>query len=63
MLTGLYMQDEYSYERFIPGYERVYRLEMDMLAPGAKPQPTDFSWNTAAANAALDFCADPTAWF
>lgn len=55
MLIGLYVYDEYSFERFIPGYRHVYRLEMDILAPGAEPQRTDMSWNTVAASVALDF--------
>ena len=55
MLIGLYVRDEYSFERFISGYQQVYRLEMDVLAPGQKPQRTDSSLMTAGPNLALDF--------
>jgi hypothetical protein len=27
ILIGLYVRDEYSFERFIAGYEQIYRLE------------------------------------
>ncbi len=55
MLIGLYVHDEYSFERFIRGYQQVYRLEMDAPGTGAEPQPTEFSLSTAAAQVALDF--------
>jgi hypothetical protein len=34
---GLYVRDEYSFERFIAGYEQVYRLETDVLARAKSP--------------------------
>ena len=55
MLIGLYVRDEYSFERFISGYQHVYRLEMDVATPGQKPARTDSSVVNAAANLALDF--------
>jgi putative ABC transport system permease protein len=55
ILIGLYVRDEYSFERFISGYQYVYRLETDVLAPGQKPAPSDAAASTAAANLALDF--------
>ena len=55
ILIGLYVRDEYSFERFISGYQYVYRLETDVLAPGQKPAPSDAAAITAAANLALDF--------
>lgn len=55
MLIGLYVYDEHNFERFIAGYEQVYRLETDRLVPGAEPQPIPFSVTTAAAQVALDF--------
>jgi putative ABC transport system permease protein len=55
ILIGLYVRDEYSFEQFIAGYEDVYRLETDVLAPGQEPALGDASASTAAANLALDF--------
>jgi putative ABC transport system permease protein len=55
MVIGLYVHNEYSFESFIPGYERVYRLETDRLGPGGEPLRTAFSVNTAAVRLALDF--------
>lgn len=52
-LIGLYVHNEYSYERFIPGYQQVYRLEMD--APGTGTGTGPFSVSTAAARVTLDF--------
>jgi putative ABC transport system permease protein len=55
ILVGLYVRDEYSFDRFISGYGDVYRLETDVLAPGQEPQRTDWSLNTDAPNLALAF--------
>jgi len=55
MLVGLYVRDEYSFEHFISGYQRVYRLEMEKVMPGQKPQPMGGAVSTAAASIALDF--------
>jgi putative ABC transport system permease protein len=55
ILLGLYVRDEYSFEHFISGYEQVYRLETDVLAPGQEPARGDAAASTAAANLALDF--------
>lgn len=55
MLIGLYLRDEYSFERFISGYSQVYRLETDVLAPGQEPARTDAAASTAADSLALDF--------
>ena len=55
ILIGLYVRDEYSFERFIPGYQQVYRLETDLLLPGAKPQAFISAVSTVAANFRLDF--------
>ena len=37
ILIGLYVRDEYSFEHFISGYEQIYRLETDVIAPGQEP--------------------------
>jgi len=55
ILLGLYVRDEYSFDRFIPSHERVYRLQDDLLLPGQKPWPIDVVQATAAANLKLDF--------
>jgi putative ABC transport system permease protein len=55
ILIGLYVRDEYSFERFISGYEQVYRLETDVLAPGQEPARGDGTPSTAAAQLVLDF--------
>jgi putative ABC transport system permease protein len=55
ILIGLFLRDEYTFERFIPGHERVYRLENDFLIPGQKPAATDRTTSTAAAFLKLDF--------
>jgi putative ABC transport system permease protein len=55
ILIGLYVRDEYSFDRFIPGWQDAYRLEMDLVLPGQKPLRVNSSVSTAAANLALDF--------
>src|SRR5579862_4737449 len=55
IVIGLYVRDEYSFERFIPGYQDVYRLQLDLALPGQKVQYMDYSLVTAGANLALDF--------
>ena len=55
ILIGLYVRDEYSFEHFISGYEQIYRLETDVLAPGQEPARGDTAAGTAAAHLALDF--------
>jgi putative ABC transport system permease protein len=55
ILIGLYLRDEFTFERFLPGHERVYRLQNDLLQPGQKPLPADVTQATAAAFMKLDF--------
>ena len=55
ILIGLYVRDEYSFERFVPGYQDVYRLQMDLAIPGQKVTELDFTVGTAAGALALDF--------
>ena len=55
ILIGLYVRDEYSFERFIPGYQDVYRVQLDLALPGQKVQRSDQSLGTVGANFALDF--------
>jgi putative ABC transport system permease protein len=55
ILIGLFLRDEYSFDRFVPGHERVYRLENDFQLPGQKPQSLDRTAVTAAGFFRLDF--------
>ena len=43
LLIGLFVRDEYSYDRFVPGYQQVYRVSLTLLRPGEKPRVLDFT--------------------
>ena len=55
ILIGLYLRDEYSFDRFVPDYQRVYRIAMDLDLPGEKPLRWDTVMGSLAANLKLDF--------
>ena len=55
ILIGLYLRDEYSFDRFIPGYQDIYRVELALVLPGQKPMRIDSVQATAAAQLKLDF--------
>ena len=55
IVIGLYVRDEYSFERFVPGYQDVYRIQLDLALPGQKVQQMDSSLGTVGSNFALDF--------
>src|SRR5215469_5120119 len=55
ILIGLYVRDEYGFERFIPGYQQVYRLEFDLALPGSKPRAIEGTVSSVAGNFRLDF--------
>src|SRR6185437_1361340 len=55
ILIGLYVRDEYSFDRFIPGYQQVYRLEFDLVLPGQKTTSWTQTVSTAGGNFKLDF--------
>jgi len=55
ILVGLYVRDEYSFDRFVPGHEQVYRLNLRLILPGQKPRPIDVVPSTATARLKLDF--------
>jgi putative ABC transport system permease protein len=55
ILIGLYVRDEYGFERFIPGYQQVYRLEFDLTLPGSKPRAINGTVSSVAGNFRLDF--------
>jgi putative ABC transport system permease protein len=43
LLSGLYVHNELSFERFLPGYEHLYRISAAFAAPGSPPTPVDSS--------------------
>ncbi|HEX4096705.1 MAG TPA: ABC transporter permease, partial [Caulobacteraceae bacterium] len=55
ILIGLYLRDEYSFDRFIPGHDRVYRIEAEVRLPGQGPLKFDYVQATLAGYLALDF--------
>jgi putative ABC transport system permease protein len=55
ILIGLYLRDEYSFDRFIPDYQRIYRLEMDVNLPGQKPVASETLASMIAGQFRLDF--------
>ena len=55
ILIGLFLRDEYSFDRFIPGYEQLYRVQLTLVLPAQKPLHTDFVQPTAAGHLKLDF--------
>ena len=55
ILIGLYLRDEYSFDRFVPDYQRIYRVEMDLSLPGQKPFKSDYITGTVANFLKLDF--------
>ena len=55
IVIGLYLRDEYTFERFLPGYERAYRLESDATLPGQRARPMIFTSGILAGALKLDF--------
>jgi putative ABC transport system permease protein len=55
ILIGLYVRDEFSFDRFVPDYQRVYRVGMDIHMPGAKPTQADTITGMVAGQLRLDF--------
>jgi putative ABC transport system permease protein len=55
ILIGLYVRDEFSFDRFVAGHEGVYRVKLDLLYHGQKPRPIEVVQSTAAGNLRLDF--------
>jgi putative ABC transport system permease protein len=43
MLVALFVRDEYSYDKFIPGWQHVYRISEVIGTPSAKPIETYYS--------------------
>ena len=55
ILIGLYLRDEYSFERFLPDTQNVYRFAETLILPGQKPFVIDTAPGTAARALKLDF--------
>jgi putative ABC transport system permease protein len=55
ILIGLYLRDEYGFDRFVPGFQQVYRLELDVTLPGEKVFQSDTVPGTMGRYLALDF--------
>jgi putative ABC transport system permease protein len=55
MLIGLFVRDEFSYDKFVPGYERVYRLNEVIAVNGGKPTEAPYTPTRLAAALKLDF--------
>ena len=55
IVIGLYLRDEYTFERFLPGYERAYRVEEDATMPGEGRAPMIFTSGVVAGFLKLDF--------
>lgn len=55
MLIALFVRDEYSYDRFIPEHERVYRASETLVSPGAPVNETDFTPMMLAPAMKLEF--------
>lgn len=43
LLSGLYIHNELTFERFLPGYEHIYRISAAFAPPGAPMTPVDTS--------------------
>ncbi len=55
ILIGLFLRDEYSFDRFFPDQERVYRVETNIEAPGSKPWRLAQTLSTVGQYMKLDF--------
>lgn len=55
LLIALFVRDEYSYDRFVPGYDRVYRVSETITQPGVRTIETDIGPTMVASALKLDF--------
>lgn len=55
MLIGLYVRDEFTFDRFVPGHERIYLMTTTIEIPGSKTIETKLSQIKLAERLALDF--------
>jgi putative ABC transport system permease protein len=55
IFAGLYVREELSYERFIPGYENIYRVSMTRQTPGTAAAPFSTAYYRVAEWLESDF--------
>ena len=55
MLIALFVRDEYSYDRFVPGHRQVYRASESLLNIGERPIESDSTPMMLAPALKLDF--------
>jgi putative ABC transport system permease protein len=55
ILIGLFARDELSYDRFLPGYQDVYRAQLTNTEPGQRPMTMATTPERLAAEMKLDF--------
>lgn len=55
MLIGLFVRDEYSYDRFVPGAQQVYRVSETILIGASSPIESDLTPMSLARPLKLDF--------
>src|ERR1700682_516609 len=55
MLIALFVRDEYSYDRFVPGNSQVYRVSESILNVGERPIESDVTPMMLAPALKLDF--------
>src|SRR4051812_21274721 len=55
LLIGPFVRDEFTYDRWIPGHERIYRLAVTLAPPGGRPFDLDITSADSPAQTKLDF--------
>jgi putative ABC transport system permease protein len=55
IFIALFVREELSYDKFIPGHERVYRISMTFATPGDAPNRQEMAIYQVAEALALDF--------
>jgi putative ABC transport system permease protein len=48
IFIGLFIREELSYEKFIPGYENVYKVSYTFQTPGTSPQKSELTFYALA---------------
>src|ERR1700731_1381780 len=57
ILIALYVRDEYSYDRFFPNYERIFKIDETFAFPGRPPLTGSQTFSDIAEALKLDFPA------
>ena len=65
ILIGLFVRDDLTFDRFIPGFQQVYRLSMSLKPPQGAPLPLPEARSDFAAFLKTDSgaCRASRAWF